>query len=138
MPNSLECLLRLCEQLHACSDEDLQSQLSQLAGTTPERLLPSVRLLLHTSQYVRQHMVAAPVLVAIPPAPEKKPPTSPLSPREQEVLALLARGYTLPQIGDKLFISADTVNNHCARMREKLGLTGRNSLMAFAMGNKVK
>ena len=59
-----------------------------------------------------------------------------LSAREREVLALLARGCTLPQIGAALFISPATVNNHCARMREKLGLKGSKALLRFAMENK--
>ena len=86
-----------------------------------------VRLLLHSSQYIRQQRAPlAPATTAPAPAP-----TSVLSAREQEVLALLAQGLTMPQIGDKLFISPATVNNHCARMREKLGLRGRNALMGY-------
>ncbi|MEJ7666096.1 MAG: helix-turn-helix transcriptional regulator [Hymenobacter sp.] len=54
------------------------------------------------------------------------------------MLALLTKGHTLPQIGDKLFISPATVNNHCARMREKLGLRGRNALMRYATNSRIE
>lgn len=72
-------------------------------------------------------------MVAPTPTQEKEQLISLLSSREREVLALLALGYTLPRIGQKLFISPATVNNHCARMREKLELRGRNALVAYAM-----
>ena len=123
-------LLHVCKQLCACSDEELQTQLHQLAFAQPEQLVQPVRLLLHSSQYIQQQVASIPALPNSAPATT---PASVLSAREQEILALLAQGYTMPQIGEKLFISPATVNNHCARMREKLGLKGRNILILFAI-----
>jgi len=48
-----------------------------------------------------------------------------LSPREKEVLALLARGLTNPQIGKTLFISPVTVKVHVRHICEKLGVKSR-------------
>lgn len=124
-------LLRLCQQLQACSDEEIQAQLHQLPFTQPERLVQPVRLLLHSSQYIQQQV--APALLASMPAVA---PASVLSVREREILALLALGNTMPQIGDKLFISPATVNNHCARIREKLELRGRNALTVYALNKQ--
>lgn len=132
--NSLAQLLQLSQHLHRYSDEDLQAQLYQLAFVQAERLVPVLRLLLHNSQYLQQQLGVAEALVLVPVQPQ--PASSPLSLREQEISALLAQGYTLPQIGEKLFISSATVNNHCARMREKLGLRGRNALISFSIANK--
>jgi DNA-binding CsgD family transcriptional regulator len=48
-----------------------------------------------------------------------------LSPREKEVLALLARGMSNPQIGKALFISPFTVKVHVRHIFEKLGVKSR-------------
>jgi DNA-binding CsgD family transcriptional regulator len=48
-----------------------------------------------------------------------------LSPREKEVLALVARGLTNPQIGQALFISPVTVKVHVRHIFEKLGVRSR-------------
>lgn len=55
-----------------------------------------------------------------------------LSPREQEILLLLARGYSDARIAAALFISASTVRNHLANMRVKLEQGSRAELAEFA------
>ncbi|HEX9336600.1 MAG TPA: helix-turn-helix transcriptional regulator [Pseudonocardiaceae bacterium] len=54
--------------------------------------------------------------------------TDVLSEREREVAALVLSGLTYKQVGDRLFISAKTVEHHVARMRQKLGATSRAEL----------
>lgn len=56
-----------------------------------------------------------------------------LSPREQEVLALTAEGYSSREIGEKLFISPKTVETHRSRLMGKLGLSHRSELVRFAL-----
>ncbi len=55
-----------------------------------------------------------------------------LSAREREILLRLAQYKTMNQIAACLFISPTTVNNHKARMSEKLNLKGRYRLLRFA------
>lgn len=56
-----------------------------------------------------------------------------LSPRELEVMRLVALGYTSKQIADKLIIGTSTVETHRARIMEKLGLTSRAQLVRYAL-----
>ena len=53
-----------------------------------------------------------------------------LSPREQEVLDLLARGYLYKEIAERLNISVPTVNTYVRRMYEKLQVRSRAQAVA--------
>jgi DNA-binding NarL/FixJ family response regulator len=57
----------------------------------------------------------------------------PLTPREIEVLKLIAEGNTTREIGELLVISAKTVERHRANILEKLGLRGRVELTRYAI-----
>ena len=58
-----------------------------------------------------------------PAAPADPPPAvAELTPREQEVLALLVRGLSNPEICQRLFISDATAKTHIARILQKLGV----------------
>lgn len=56
--------------------------------------------------------------------------TPTLSERERQVAELVVAGMTYKQVGDRLFISAKTVEHHMARMRQRLGATSRSELLA--------
>jgi DNA-binding NarL/FixJ family response regulator len=56
-----------------------------------------------------------------------------LTPRENEVLKLVAKGYTYREIGEKLFISTKTVQNHVQNILTKLQLKKRYELMRYAI-----
>jgi two-component system response regulator NreC len=53
--------------------------------------------------------------------------------REREVVALTAEGYTAAEIGERLFLSAKTVETYRARAARKLGFTHRSDLVRFAL-----
>jgi len=53
-----------------------------------------------------------------------------LSPREREVLELLARGYLYKEIAEALHISVPTVNSHIRRIYEKLHVRSRSQAVA--------
>ncbi len=57
----------------------------------------------------------------------------PLSPREQEVVKLVAEGYTNKQIAEMLVISFKTVERHRANILEKLGMRDRVELTRYAI-----
>ncbi len=55
-----------------------------------------------------------------------------LSPRENEILQLLAEGYSNKEIADKLVISPSTVHTHRTNLMQKLGLSSRHELIQYA------
>ena len=59
-------------------------------------------------------------------------PVEPLTPREMEVLRLIAEGHTNRQIAEVLSISVRTVESHRANLMSKLGLHSRVELVRYA------
>jgi DNA-binding CsgD family transcriptional regulator len=59
-----------------------------------------------------------------------------LSPREQEILMLLADGETTSSVADRLGVSESTVRTHVERMRSKLNVSTRAAVVAegFRLG----
>jgi len=56
-----------------------------------------------------------------------------LTPREREVLKLIAEGHTSREIADTLFISLKTVLGHRTKLMEKLGMHNRTELIKYAI-----
>jgi len=60
-----------------------------------------------------------------------------ISPREMEVLRLIAQGLSNKEIGDRLFIGERTVKTHVSHLLEKLQLQDRTQLAIYALQNKL-
>ena len=60
-----------------------------------------------------------------------------LTAREQDVLLLIARGYTYKEIGRELFISAKTVESHVSSVLRKLQLSTRHQLTKWAAERRL-
>ncbi|MGC5039822.1 MULTISPECIES: response regulator [unclassified Streptomyces] len=60
-------------------------------------------------------------------------PDQVLTPREEEVLKLVAEGHSSKEIADLLFISIKTVQRHRANLLQKLGLRDRLELTRYAI-----
>jgi DNA-binding NarL/FixJ family response regulator len=60
-------------------------------------------------------------------------PEDPLTPRELEVVKLIAEGHTSEEIAGQLFISKKTVDRHRANILEKLGMRNRVQLTHYAI-----
>ncbi|XVX20715.1 response regulator [Actinomycetota bacterium] len=60
-------------------------------------------------------------------------PSSVLTPREEEILKLIAEGYSGKEIADELVISIKTVDRHRANLLAKLGLRDRLDLARYAI-----
>jgi DNA-binding NarL/FixJ family response regulator len=66
-------------------------------------------------------------------AGEEDVPADPLTPRELEVVKLIAEGQTSEEIADALIISHKTVDRHRANVLEKLGMRNRVELTRYAI-----
>ena len=60
---------------------------------------------------------------------------SPLSPKENEVLALLAEGLSYKMVADKLGVSYSTINTHIKRIYEKLHISSLGEAIAYYYKN---
>ena len=58
---------------------------------------------------------------------------APLSPREREIVALVAQGFKNKEMAEKMFISEQTVKNHLHNIFDKLGVSDRLELALYAI-----
>ncbi|MDA3039014.1 MAG: response regulator transcription factor [Actinomycetota bacterium] len=65
-------------------------------------------------------------------------PTHTLSDREREVLQYVARGHTYKEIGEELYISAKTVENHVRNILGKLHLSRKQELIRYALEHGIE
>jgi len=77
--------------------------------------------------------IATLVLDALIAGEDASDPTRQLTPREREVLVLVAQGYTNSEIADILFISPKTVDVHRTRMMNKLDLHNVAEIVRYAV-----
>lgn len=66
--------------------------------------------------------------------------TQPLSEREREVLQHIARGHIYREIGEELFISPKTVENHVRNIlkNKKLHLNRKQELIRYALDHNIE
>jgi DNA-binding CsgD family transcriptional regulator len=69
------------------------------------------------------------------PSPASAPPASAgkLSPRERDVLRLIAAGHSNKQIAAELFLSVHTIERHITNLYAKIGARGRADATAWAL-----
>ena len=104
-----------------------------MKDTTPEFVLAAIRTV-HAG-----HAVVAPketaALLRDGMSPARPEAIAALSAREKEVVLLAARGLSNAETGQAAFISEATVKSHMRSILQKLGLTSRVQLVAFAHEN---
>ena len=61
------------------------------------------------------------------------PPPSPLTPRQREILQLLAEGLSAKEIASRLNVSVKTVDSHRAQLMERLGINDVAGLVRYAI-----
>jgi NarL family two-component system response regulator LiaR len=103
-----------------------------LKDTSPQELLAGIRDVYQGEPSM--HPTIARKLMREIKKPSELPPTpEPLSEREAEVLALVARGLSNQEIADRLFISEKTVRTHVSNILGKLHLANRTQAALYAL-----
>src|SRR4029077_1324214 len=100
-----------------------------LKQTPREELLSALHDVHHGGSPMTSN-IARKVVQSFRQTPSAAPDGDGLSPREQEVLDLLARGYLYKEIAERLNISVPTVNTYVRRMYEKLHVRSRAQAVA--------
>ncbi|WP_219469142.1 response regulator [Nonomuraea rhizosphaerae] len=127
------------------SDENLYGALR--AGTSgfllkvspPEQLIEAIRVV-HSGDALLDPAVTSRVIASFAgwaADPSPSPRLDDLTPRELEVLGLLARGLTNAEIAGRLYVGEATVKTHVARVLMKLGLRDRAQAVVFAYESGV-
>ena len=71
-------------------------------------------------------------------APDAGAAPDELTPREIEVLGLLAQGYMNPEVAQQLVLSVRTVETHRANIQRKTGISTRAELIAYAKEHNLE
>ena len=101
-----------------------------LKQTPPLELLDAIRDM-HRGGAPMSSQIARKVVLSFQTGPATEQ-TGSLSPREQEILGWLARGFLIKEIADRLGIGFDTVRSHIRRIYEKLQVHSRAQAVAKA------
>jgi two-component system response regulator NreC len=100
-------------------------------------LVDAVRAVARGEIYLHPTMTRAVLVQAqLVDGASNKPPEM-LTPREEQVLRLIARGFTNPQIADLLTLSVRTVEGYRANLMAKLDLHSRVELVRYAAQNDL-
>ena len=124
----------------------------KLGGTTPwaeepfQRMIEQVTAMLGADDFVKafesgKQMTTADLIQLAEqitaPASHPAPVHSLLSPREMDVMRLLAQGLTSAQIAEQLVIGLVTVNFHVRSIYSKLGVSSRSAATRYAIEHKL-
>jgi DNA-binding NarL/FixJ family response regulator len=105
-----------------------------LKDTPSEELAVAIRAVhkgyTHLSPGIVKKIISAPSLTPIQPPPP--PSITELTPREKEVLQLIAKGASNKEIAQRLYISEGTVKNHVTNILNRLNLRDRTQAAIIA------
>lgn len=108
-----------------------------LKRAVESELINAIRAVSRGELYVHSAMTRALLADAPIAPPTQRAAVDILTPRETEVLGLLAQGYTNRQIADLLTISVRTVESHRANLMDKLDLHSRVELVRYAAEHEL-
>jgi len=105
-----------------------------LKNTGKDEVLTAIRSVSKGDSYFSREVSAILIEQLQKPASSRKKHTEiPISPRELEVLKLIAQEFSNAEIAEKLYISIRTVDTHRRNLLEKLGVKNTAGLVKFAI-----
>ncbi len=107
-----------------------------LKGAHSDELLNAIRTIHRGGVYLSPHLAGDLVHEYIARHPETSP-IEPLTPREHEVMLLIAKGFTNSEIADKLTLSINTIKTHRSNIYSKLGFNDRASLVGYTIKHSL-
>jgi DNA-binding CsgD family transcriptional regulator len=126
-PESLETATRHFERMdEADSEAEIELDLMRLDGT---------RVRSEVSSFLLEGIglcCGAFGVAGFPPRPRRTPPLTDLTPRQLDVLLLLAGGASTAQIAKELYLSETTVRNHISHVLQVMGVHSRLAAVAKA------
>jgi DNA-binding NarL/FixJ family response regulator len=111
-----------------------------LKEVTAERLFDAVRVVAAGEALLAPTITRRLIgeFMRIRPHPPRRPaPLEVLTPRETDVLRLIAEGLSNTEIADRLVISGETVKSHVSRILSKLGLRDRAQAVVAAYESRL-
>jgi NarL family two-component system response regulator LiaR len=103
-----------------------------LKDTGPDDLVRAIRQV-HRGEPTLEPEIARKVLFELAQPPKQPPTPDPLTPREMDVLRLLAQGKSNREIADELVLAELTVRTHVSNILGKLHLANRTQAALYAL-----
>ncbi|TDC27299.1 response regulator transcription factor [Streptomyces sp. 8K308] len=125
----------LDEYVHTALSDGACGFLLKRSG--PTLLIEGVRAAMAGDTLISPQLTVRLLSSLTTPATPTAPAVAPLTERETEIAALVARGLTNAEIGGELFISAGTAKTHVAHIQAKLGVRNRVGIAAWAWHHGV-
>lgn len=107
-----------------------------LKHSAADELVDAIHAAMEGKRFVSPRL-AGQVIVDMETRPEALDPAASLTPRQREILQLLARGQSAKEIGSELGISARTVESHKYQMMETLGVHTSAELILVAIKSGI-
>jgi len=119
-------------------DEDVLEAVELVDGyvlkdVSPDELSRAIRTVAEGKQYIHAAVTRTLLERMGARSNEMTPPPTPLSPREMDVLRLMATAATYRGIGQQLFISEETVRSHAKNILAKLNQPNRTQAVVSAL-----
>ena len=108
-----------------------------LKDDADRNLLAAVEALRKHKPYLSSRVSAAVTSTALSDVPEGERPARPLTPREREIVQLLAEGKSNKEIASYLHISVKTAETHRANIMLKLNFHSVTELVRYAVKNRI-